>query len=338
MKKDVVTIADVARHAGVSVSTVSYVLSGKRTISATTSARVRASIRALGFHPHAGARSLASNRSSIIALVLPLRQGMHLPVLMQFATAVVTSARTHDHDVLLVTADEGPAGLRRVAAGAIVDGLVLMDVEMHDPRVPTLRQLDRPSVLIGLPVDPSGLTCVDLDFHQAGAICVQHLANLGHREIALLGAPQVVYERDTGFAHRTRDGFMQTAQLLGLAAHSQPCEEDAATVMATVTALLHRTPALTGLVVHNEAAVAHVLDALRSLGKRVPEDISLVAICPDELAERSHPTLSSVQIPADDVGRRAVHLLMAKLDNREVPPVTLLPPVLTPRTSTGPAA
>jgi LacI family transcriptional regulator len=337
MKKDVVTIADVARHAGVSVSTVSYVLSGKRTISATTSARVRASIRALGFHPHAGARSLASNRSSIIALVLPLRQGMHLPVLMQFATAVVTSARAHDHDVLLVTADEGPAGLRRVAAGAIVDGLVLMDVEMHDPRVPTLRQLDRPSVLIGLPVDSAGLTCVDLDFHQAGAICVQHLANLGHRQVALLGAPQVVYERDTGFAHRTRDGFMQTAQLLGLDAFTQPCEEDAATVMATVTALLSRTPGLTGLVVHNEAAVAHVLDALRSLGKRVPSDISLVAICPDELAERSHPRLSSVQIPADDVGRRAVDLLMAKLDQREVPPITLLPPVLTPRTSTGPA-
>jgi DNA-binding LacI/PurR family transcriptional regulator len=335
MKKEVVTIADVARHAGVSVSTVSYVLSGKRTISATTSARVRASIRALGFHPHAGARSLASNRSSIIALVLPLRQGMHLPVLMQFATAVVTSARTHDHDVLLVTADEGPAGLRRVAAGAIVDGLVLMDVEMHDPRVPTLRQLDRPSVLIGLPVDASGLTCVDLDFHQAGAICVQHLAKLGHRQVALLGAPNVVYERDTGYAHRTRDGFMQTAQLLGLDAHTQPCEEEAATVIATVTALLGHAPGLTGLVVHNEAAVAHVLDALRSLGKRVPEDISLVAICPDELAERSHPTLSSVQIPADDVGRRAVDLLMAKLDNREVPATTLLPPVLTLRNSTS---
>ncbi len=337
MKKGgVVTIADVARHAGVSVSTVSYVLSGKRTISASTSARVRASIRALGFHPHAGARSLASNRSSIIALVLPLRQGMHIPVLMQFATAVVTSARAHEHDVLLVTADEGPAGLRRVAAGAIVDGLVLMDVEMHDPRVPTLRQLDRPSVLIGLPVESAGLTCVDLDFHQAGAICVQHLAGLGHREVALLGAPQVVYERDTGFAHRTRDGFLHAAHQLHLAAHTQPCEEDSATVKATVTSLLARAPGLTGLVVHNEAAVAHVLNALRSLGKRVPEDISLVAICPDELAERSHPTLSSVQIPADDVGRRAVDLLMAKLEGREPPAITLLPPVLTARHSTGP--
>ncbi|MDI1459814.1 LacI family DNA-binding transcriptional regulator [Catellatospora sp. KI3] len=334
-RDSVVTIADVARHAGVSTSTVSYVLSGKRAISATTSARVHASIRALGFHPHAGARSLASKRASVIALVLPLRQGMHLPVLMQFATAVVTSARAYHHDVLLVTADEGPAGLRRVAAGALVDGLVLMDVEMHDARVPTLRQLERPSVLIGLPADPAGLTCVDLDFHAAGAVCVEHLAALGHREIALLGAPRVVYERDTGYAHRTRDGFTDAARRLGLTAHAQPCEEHPDAVTAELTALLDRHPGLTGLVVHNEAAVTHVLGTLRALGRRVPEDISVVAICPDELAERCSPPLSSVQIPAEDVGRQAVDLLMRKMDAEPVPDATLLAPALTARTSTA---
>ncbi len=329
MKKGVVTIADVARHAGVSVSTVSYVLSGKRTISASTSARVHASIRALGFHPHAGARSLASNRSSVIALVLPLRQGMHLPVLMQFATAVVTSARSHHHDVLLVTADEGPSGLRRVAAGAMVDGLIVMDVEMDDPRVPTLRQLDRPSVLIGLPADTAGLTCVDLDFHRAGSICVDHLADLGHRQVALLGAPRVVYERDTGFAHRTRDGFVEAAARRGLAAFTEPCEEDAAMVRQTVGLLLHRHPGLTGFVVHNEAAVSHVLTA-------VPSGTSIVAICPDELAERFSPALSSVQIPAEELGRQAVDLLMTKLNGGEPPSITMLTPHLTVRASSGP--
>src|ERR687896_660590 len=111
------TIIDVARHAGVAPSTVSYVLSGKRAISATTRKRVMASIELLGYHPHAGARALASNRANVIALVLPLRAGMHLPVLMQFASSVVTTARQYDHDVLLVTADEGEGGLRRVAAG-----------------------------------------------------------------------------------------------------------------------------------------------------------------------------------------------------------------------------
>jgi DNA-binding LacI/PurR family transcriptional regulator len=325
------TIADVARHAGVAVSTVSYVLSGKRTISAGTQERVQASIRALGFHPHAGARSLASNKANVIALALPLRQGMNVPVLMQFATAVVTAARTFDHDVLLLTADEGAAGIRRIAGSAMVDGLILMDVETHDPRVSTLHEVDRPSVLIGLPAEAGRLTCVDLDFRAAGGACVTHLAGLGHRHIALLGAPQVVYDRDTGFARRTRDGVVEAATAAGISATTLPCEPTYAAALAA----LRSVPEATGLIVHNEAAVDHILTALRTLGRRVPEDISIVAICPDEVAERATPVLTSVPIPASEVGRRAVDLLMRKINGDAVPDMTLLPPRLTVRASTG---
>jgi LacI family transcriptional regulator len=330
-----VTITDVARHAGVALSTVSYVLSGKRVISATTRQRVLASVRALGYHPNAGARALASKRSNVIALVLPLRSGMHVPVLMQFATAVVSSARQFNHDVLLMTADEGPDGLTRIAASAMVDGLIAMDVEMRDPRVPLLRVLDRPSVLIGFPADASGLTCVDLDFYRAGAACVEHLAGLGHREVALLGAPSVVYERNTGFAHRTRAGFLEAAERQGVAAVAHPCEENAAAVEEELRSLLVHRPGLTGLVVHNEAAVGHVLAALPALGRSVPQNMSVLAICPDEVAERSSPALSSVLVPADAVGREAVSLLMRKLDGESVPDATLLDPQLTVRASTS---
>ncbi|GII79877.1 LacI family transcriptional regulator [Sphaerisporangium rufum] len=330
-----VTIADVARHAGVAVSTVSYVLSGKRAISESTSERVMRSVRALGYHPNAGARALASKRSNVIALVLPLRAGMHLPVLMQFATSVVTTARRFDHDVLLMTADEGPDGLRRVAASAMVDGLVLMDVEIHDPRVPLLRDLGEPSVLIGFPADASGLTCVDLNFAQAGAICAEHLAGLGHREIALLGAPNVVYKRGTAFAERVMEGFVAAGHRHAAGTVAWPCEETFDEVCATVSALLERHPGTSGLVVHNEAAVGHVLGALRVLGRRVPQDVSVVAICPDDVAERASPALTSVLIPAEDVGAQAVNLLMAKLEGESVPEATLLNPRLTVRRSTA---
>ncbi|MBE3012496.1 LacI family DNA-binding transcriptional regulator [Microbispora sp. NEAU-D428] len=328
-----VTIADVAKHAGVAVSTVSYVLSGKRAISATTRQRVLDSVRVLGYHPNAGARALASKRAKVIALVLPLRAGMNLPVLMQFATSVVTTARQYDHDVLLMTADEGADGLHRVAASALVDGLLLMDVEIHDPRVPLLRKLSEPSVLIGFPADPEGLTCVDLDFARAGALCADHLADLGHREIALLGAPRVVYERGTGFAERTMAGFVEAARRHGLEADARPCEESFDEVHAAVKLLLDERPGLSGLVVHNEAAAGHVLGALRILGRRVPEDVSVVAICPDDIAERASPALTSVLIPAEDVGRQAVRLLMAKLEGQAVPESTLLEPRLTIRES-----
>jgi DNA-binding LacI/PurR family transcriptional regulator len=332
-----VTITDVARHAGVAPSTVSYVLSGKRAISATTRQRVLSSIRVLGYHPHAGARALASNRSNVIALVLPLRSGMHLPVLMQFAVAVATTARQYDHDVLLVTADEGPDGVRRVANSAMVDALVLMDVELRDARVPLLRDLDRPSVLIGFPAEPAGLTCVDLDFYQAGAVCVDHLVRWGHEEIALLGAPPAVYERGTGFAQRTRAGFLETADAMGVAAVAVACEEGAGEVARAVRSLLDRQPRVSALVVHNEAAVAHLFTALGALGRRVPDDISVVAICPDEVADRTTPALTSVLIPAEEVGAQAVSLLMRKLAGDAVPDASLLAPRLTVRASSAAA-
>ncbi|NBE92858.1 LacI family transcriptional regulator [Nonomuraea sp. KC401] len=329
-----VTISEVAKHAGVAVSTVSYVLSGKRTISADTRRRVLDSINALGYHPNAGARALASRRSNVIALVLPLRAGMHVPVLMRFASAVVTAARRFDHDVLLLTADEGTAGIRRVAASALVDALVLMDVELDDRRVPLLRELAEPSVLIGFPAEPAGLTCVDLDFAAAGARCVEHLAERGHDEIALLGAPSVVYERGTGFARRTREGFVEAVDAHGIKGVALACEETFDEVYETVRDLLLDQPGLSGLVVHNEAAVGHVLAALRQLDRRVPHDVAVVAICPDDVAERASPPLTSVLIPAEEVGREAVRLVMDKLEGRAVPESTLLTPQLAVRSST----
>src|SRR5919198_92594 len=215
-----VTLADVARHAGVSQSTVSYVLSGKRSIPPAPRRRVERSIRSLGYRPHAGARALASRRTNALALVTPLRPDLHTPVAMEFVISVVTAARRHAHDVLVLTNDEGPEGLRRVAGSALVDGIVLMDVQLRDERIPVLRELGLPAVLIGVPDDTSGLTCVDLDFRSAGARCVDHLADLGHRAITFLGHDEHVYRRGSGFATRTLEGVTGRAAMRRL-----ECEE-----------------------------------------------------------------------------------------------------------------
>ena len=143
----------------------------------------------------------------------------------------------------------------------------------------------------------------------------------------------MVYERGTGFAERTMAGFVEAARRHGLEADARPCEESFDEVHAAVKLLLDERPGLSALVVHNEAAAGHVLAALRILGRRVPEDVSVVAICPDDIAERVSPALTSVLIPAEDVGRQAVRLLMAKLEGQAVPDSTLLEPRLTIRES-----
>ncbi|MEU0236924.1 LacI family DNA-binding transcriptional regulator [Nocardiopsis sp. NPDC006198] len=323
-------ISDVARHAGVSPSTVSYVLSGKRSISEATTRRVRESIDALGYQPHAGARSLASRRSNVIALVIPLREDVHVPVAMRFAVSVVTAARAFDHDVLLLTQGEGPDGLRRVAGSAMVDGVIVMDVEADDARVPVLRSLDLPSVLIGVPEDTEGLTCVDLDFAAAGAACVHHLADLGHTEVAFVGQPPSVYERRTGFAERTVAGFEEAAAERGVVATSHPCSPD--TVREVVGTLVGEHPGVTGLIVHNEPSVGPLLEAFAEHGRTVPE-LSVVAIGP---VPPGVPPLTSVDLPAEEVGARAVGLLMDKIEGPAHPGVTLQVPRLTTRQSTAP--
>ena len=90
--------------------------------------------------------------------------------------------------------------------------------------------------------------------------------------------------------------------------------------------------------VHNESALGPLLEAFRTAGRRVGEDLSVLALCPDDLAEQATPPLTSIAIPAEEVGRQAVGLLMAKLDGQPVPAATLLAPQLTVRASTRAAA
>ncbi|MFE5404041.1 LacI family DNA-binding transcriptional regulator [Streptomyces sp. NPDC056580] len=332
-----VTLAEVARHAGVSASTVSYVLSGKRSISATTRERVERSIRELGYHPNAGARALASARSNIIALMIPPRTDLYVPVMMEIAVAVATTARAHGYDVLLLTGEEGPDAVRRVTGSGLADAMILMDVEPEDERLPLLRGSYRPSVLIGLPAEAGGLTCVDLDWTATGALCVEHLAGLGHRDIAVVGEAPAVYERHTGFAERTLDGLRARARRTGVRVLHRPCEGGYDAMAATLARILDERPGTTGFVVRNESAVEPLLTLLRRRGRAVPEDVSVVAICPDQVAVQASVRLTSVAIPAQEMGRHAVEHLMAKLAGRGDDQVVLIAPELTVRASTGPA-
>ncbi|GAB3800597.1 LacI family DNA-binding transcriptional regulator [Micromonospora zhanjiangensis] len=327
------TISDVARAAGVSASTVSYVLSGRRPISAETRARVQAAIAELRYHPHAGARALASSRTSVLALVVPLRADVNVPVIMQFVTAVVTAARTHNHDVLLLTMDEGTAGLERVAGSTMVDALILMDVERQDVRLPALRRLKQPSVLIGVPDDPDGIACIDLDFAATARECLRHLAGHGHRRVALVGPTPAVYQRGTSYADRFLGGFIEAAAEFGVRAVARSCEPGGDGVRACLAGIDAELPDVTALVVHNEEALLPLLDELRIRGRRVPTDVSVVAVCPRDVAVAQPVRLTSADIPAHEVGTLAVEMAMGLLAGRAAPTTRLLAPTLVERDS-----
>jgi DNA-binding LacI/PurR family transcriptional regulator len=327
------TINDVARAAGVSASTVSYVLSGKRPISTPTRNRVEKAIAELNYRPHAGARALASQRTNVIGLMAPLRIDVNVNIIMQFVAGVVTSARAFDHDVLLLTQDE-TTGLDRVASGSMVDALVVMDIEAEDPRVPILAALKQPTVLIGLPKHAQGLSCVDLDFDETGRLAVGYLADQGHRTIGFIGSPPVVIERHTTYAERLLRGFNSESAERDLRTVHIPCESSQVGAQIAVDALLTAMPDVTAVVVHNEVALAHIVSHLRSRGHRTPENIAILAICPADVAEAQPIPLTAIDFPTHAIGQIAVEMVMARLDGDRPAETRLLAPKVIERGST----
>jgi DNA-binding LacI/PurR family transcriptional regulator len=319
-----VTISDVAKAAGVTPSTVSYVLSGKRRISEQTQQRVLRAVQSLGYRPNAGAQALASSRTRRLGLLAPPSEDLTASVIRQFVNAILGSAREHDHDLLLLDPAEGVPGIRRVTESALVDGLIVMDIDTTDPRVALLHELGIPTVLIGLPDSPGDLPCVDLDFRHAARLASHHLVQHGRRDLALLESPTHL----KSYAARTRSGFLAAARSIGLGCVARPCEPTRDGVRSWMDTLERDHPHTTGIVVQNEAALPHLLATLRQRDRHVPDDVSIVAICPGTIAEQQELPLTYVDVPAARLGTAAVEALLHTLTTDEAPCVRLLTPQL----------
>ena len=328
------TIYDVAKRAGVSISTVSYALNGKRPLTAETRRRIEEAVRELGYRPNAGARMLASTRTNILALTAPMHAETHPPAFMAFVLAVVTAAREHDYDVLLLTESDAVGGLRRVASSSLVDGVVVMDVALEDARLDVVRELGLPASVIGVPRDTGGLVCVDLDFERAAALAVEHLHGSGHAAIGLLGQAPSLYERGSNFAPRFRDAFLAAADALPVDAAFAPAERTPVGVGAALDGLRERLPAMDALVLDcNEHVHGLALEALRERGVRVPEELSLLSACSSFATDHLTPPLDVIPLPAPTSGRRAVELVLAQLEGTVVPHVELIEPTVVPKGS-----
>lgn len=331
------SIHDVARAAGVSISTVSYALSGKRRITETTRRKVEDAVRELGYQPHAGARMLAGSQTFILAVTEPLRSYTYAPAHMAFVLAVAGAARRHDYDVLLLTQEEATAGLRRVTSSRLVDGIVVLDVTTDDDRVALVRTLDVPSVVVGVPADTEGLVCVDLDFEAAARLVVDRLADAGHRVVGLLGHPHAVYVQGSNFPPRVRDAFLAQARERGLQARFVMPERDTASARAAVTELLGPDGDCTGLVMHCEESVqTTALDLLRERGLRVPGDVSVVSVASTFDTAALPVPLDVVPLVPERSCDRAVELVMAQLAGAVDPVVELLEPTYVAHGSVGP--
>jgi DNA-binding LacI/PurR family transcriptional regulator len=333
------TIADVARAAGVSRSTASYALTGKRTVSPRVRERIQQAVAELGYTPNAGARALATSETRIIALLAQFLPDEFAPAMLQYMRGVSARAQELGYDILLVSDDDGAGALRRLSTTRMVDGFILLNVKGDDDRLPVLRDASQPGALVGLPNDPSGVDVFDLDFPESGRVMVDRLHAEGHREAILVSQSRDVVERGGAYVRRLADAALARARELGMILHDHHGSSMQPQVGADLHAFLDEHPGATGLLLNNEAASAALPTVLRDRGLSVPEDMSVLGRFSDEFARTFSLPYSAVDSAAVTLGGSAVEALVARMqggheDDERV--LSLLRPVIDDRGSLAP--
>lgn len=333
------TIGDVARVAGVSRSTASYALSGKRAISADVRRRVQDAVLELGYTPNAGARALATSQTRVIGLLAQFLEDEFAPAMLQYMLGVSNTARELGYDILLATESDGRNALRRMTDSRMVDGIVLLNVAEHDDRLPILRDAPQPGALVGLPADCTGVDVFDLDFEEAGRLMVDHLHRLGHRELVLVSQPEHVVERGGAYVWRLQNAALEAARVRGVTLHAVFAPSSQPDVGRELHALLDAHPAATGLLINNEAAAAALPTVLHERGLSAPTDLSVVGRYSDEFARTFSLPYSSIESAPDRLGRMAVRELVRRIEGQAGPAephvVRFVSPELVDRGSTA---
>lgn len=334
-----VTIGDVARAAGVSRSTASYALSGKRAISDEVRRRVADAVNDLGYTPNAGARALATSQTMVIAVLAQFLADEFAPAMLQYIMGVSNTARELGYDILLATDEDQRRALMRITRSRMVDGVVLLNVADDDDRLPVVRAAAQPASLVGVPRDCTGVDVFDLDFEEAGRMMVDHLEQLGHRELILISQPEHVLERGA-YVLRLQNAAVEQASHRGVVLHTAYGSSRQPEIGQEISALLDAHPAATGLIINNEAAAAALPSVLHARGLTAPRDLSVLGRYSDEFARTFSLPFSFVESAPDRLGRMAVRHLVRRIESdtaaKEPHVIRLISPEIADRGSTAP--
>jgi DNA-binding LacI/PurR family transcriptional regulator len=335
-----ITIVDVAKRAGVTVSTVSYTLSGKRPVSEHARARVLQAIEELHYQPHALGQALRSKRTHTIGILYPAAGPGLSALQLEFIEGASTVTTARNYGLYLWSGQDQDQGVLQMIKRGFIEGAILMEIRMKDPRVAIMKERNYPFVMIGHGHDNSpeneGTSFVDLDFPAALRTSVEHLAGLGHQDIAFLNISTSM-NRGSSYAISSTQSFEQSIARFGLRGQTYPCPPDPQKGYELVRSILEERPALTGIITINSWVVGSIVRAVQERGLRIPEDFSVVTMLPSHLAEMIHPAMTSIDFPYQDLGRRAAEMLIRQLDEpHTLPTQTLLQVPLTLRKSSGP--
>jgi DNA-binding LacI/PurR family transcriptional regulator len=332
------TMREVAEAAGVSIATVSFVVNNSKRVAPETRERIERVMTELGFRRNIVARALASRRTQIIALVYPVLEHRLSGSITEFITSAARAASAAEYHLVVWPVGNDGSELAALVGQKLVDGVLLMEVQLDDARVAALLELDIPFALIGRTRDVTGLHYVDIDFDASVQMAMDHLATLGHHQIVLVNGSQ----EGESFASygpyvRSEIAYRELCAQREIEPVVLVCRQTVRSGREAAMELVATAPVTTAVIIADEVAAAGLVAELTRIGREVPSDISVMSILSSlDMAAICNPPLTTVTAPGTELGRLGVEALLRQLDGG--PPMTpvLRAGVLAIGESTGP--
>ncbi len=309
------TLEQVAKLAGVSRSTVSRVINDQPNVRPETRERVWQAVRESGYRPHAVARSLVTNRTQIIGMVIPesVRTLFTDPFFPLFLRGATEACNAHQYQMMLslfTSHSDHQELYQRVVRNGYLDGVIVASASTDDPLIPNLLRDRVPLVSVGRYADER-VHYVDVDNAGGARMAVEHLIRLGHRRIGTI----------TGRLDMTHGQDRLTGYKDALQAHGIPIEEDLIAEgdytesggMVAMRQLLEASP--TAAFIASDTMAIGALRALHAVGLQVPQDVALVSFDDIPISGAVQPPLTTVRQPIERLGRMAVDVLIGLLES-----------------------
>lgn len=337
-----VTIKDLAAAVGVSPSAVSMALADHPRISVATREQVRSAATTLGYVASSAARQLKGQRAGSVALVVP-NTGRHVfghAYFMHLLVGVTSIVDELGFTVTISTSpdlEHGVAAYERVLRSGAVDGAIITSAAADDPDLSRMVSSGLPVVLLGSYPNLPGVSRVWVDDRLASRVLTEHFLTVhGVRSIGYISGPlghQSAIDRHAGFT----DALAAQSGPFHLLVEGDYSEESGASaidqLLATAAATGRR---LEAIIAANDEMAYGAMARLRSQGRYVPSDILVGGFDDFGLARLITPALTTITVPAEDVGARAAAALLRLMDGQQTdPPHIVLPTRLTIRESCG---
>lgn len=320
MKRHTISIADVARAAGVSTTTVSRVLNRVSTVDEDNRRRVQEAIRKLNYRPNPSAQRLAAGRSNTIGLLIPRYEGIfHSFFALQTIKGIGMAAERLRFDLLLHITDGST-----IPSASAIDGMIFLDIYGCEDLVDRALDEGLPTVVLNHYFEDLPVNCIGIDNRTGAERVVDYLAKLGHKEIATITG-----DLKTQAGLDRLDGFIQAMK-----ARQLPVRDDyllhadfglpsARQAMESLLKLPHRP---TAVFVASDDMALEAINVATAKRVRVPEELSVVGFDDNPVAAQARIPLTTVRQPLDEMGRLGMDTLVQQIRGKRKHPVKLLLP------------